>query len=391
MPAIYIRNGPNKGMYFKIEDEVLGVGRDDSEDIQIFDQGVSRKHAEIFRVGEMYFIRDLGSKNGTYVNGEKISEELLRAGDVIRIGSAVLSFEEHIPQDGELVAKRLGGEEPSPADLGATGIFRLDEPNIEDTFEPESPTQESKDLQVLYDVVRTISESSDPKVLMEKVLQFAVEAVDGDQGYIFIKDPDKKELVLEASFEKAGKKKPSVSRGIIKRVIKSKRGLLISDAMNDDRFRENASVVMKNIRSVICAPLVALDRLNGVIYISRASLAYSFAEEDLDLITTIAIQTGIALQSIYSTQQQHNLFLNTVKTLVHAIEMRDPKERGFAKEVANFATAIAFTLGLKKEEIQRIQLAALLHNLGRIALSDNEIHTKPKTKKDRIEYKQAIM
>lgn len=381
-------------MFFEIEDTVLGVGRDDTEDIQIYDQGVSRKHAEIFRVGEMYFIRDLGSKNGTYVNGERISEELLRAGDTIRIGAAILEFEESSSiEEGVPQPKKLQVEvSENPANnLASTGIYRLDTPTIEDTFDPEGASHESKDLQVIYDVVRTLKESSEPNVLMQKILKFAVDAVSGDQGYIFIKDFEKKELVLEASFEKEGKTKPSISRGIIKRVIKAKRALLISDAMQDKRFKENASVMMKNIRSVLCAPLVALDQLNGVIYITKASLAEQFSEEDLDLVTTIGIQTGMALQSIYSTQELHKLFLNTVKTLVSAIEMRMPSSKGYSSQVANYATAISFTLGLKKEEIKRIQLSALLHNLGRIALSDADITQKPEKKEEYVEYKQALM
>ena len=74
MATIRIKTGPNKGKNYDLQDTPLTVGREDNQIIQILDQGVSRAHAEIFRLGEMCFIRDLNSTNGTFVNDVKITE-----------------------------------------------------------------------------------------------------------------------------------------------------------------------------------------------------------------------------------------------------------------------------------------------------------------------------
>src|SRR6185295_18349201 len=94
MPQIRVRNGKQKGkvLHLRGQDRLL-IGRDNACGLQILDQGVSREHAEIFRVGEMVFIRDMGSRNGSFVNDERISEELLREGDVVRVGNTHLLFE----------------------------------------------------------------------------------------------------------------------------------------------------------------------------------------------------------------------------------------------------------------------------------------------------------
>ena len=97
MATIRIKTGPNKGKNYQIQDAPLTVGREDNQIIQILDQGVSRAHAEIFRLGEMCFIRDLNSTNGTFVNDVKIMEESLKAGDEMLIGTTILIFEDHIP------------------------------------------------------------------------------------------------------------------------------------------------------------------------------------------------------------------------------------------------------------------------------------------------------
>ena len=81
MPRVRVKNGPAKGSTFDIGEEPLSIGREPTCGIQVLDKGASRNHAEIFRIGEMCFIRDLDSRNGTYVNDTKIEEELLREGD----------------------------------------------------------------------------------------------------------------------------------------------------------------------------------------------------------------------------------------------------------------------------------------------------------------------
>src|SRR6266498_1334873 len=97
MAVLRVKSGVNPGKIIDIATETLILGRDIAEGdktIQVLDQGVSRKHAEIFRIGEMFFIRDLESRNGTFVNDEAISEVVLRIGDQIRMGNTVLIFED---------------------------------------------------------------------------------------------------------------------------------------------------------------------------------------------------------------------------------------------------------------------------------------------------------
>ena len=89
MANIRVKTGPNKGKTYDIQESPLTVGREENQVIQILDQGVSRAHAEIFRLGEMCFVRDLNSTNGTYVNDVargRITRTALRDGDVVIVG-----------------------------------------------------------------------------------------------------------------------------------------------------------------------------------------------------------------------------------------------------------------------------------------------------------------
>ena len=397
MPIIRVKNGPHKGNEHEVKADTLVIGRDENPDgIQILDQGISRRHAEIFRIGEMFFIRDLGSRNGTFVNEEKISEELLRVGDEIKIGSTILLFEDRRAKKKATSERMVEAHKPLDA-IAATTTIRLDLNQAEAAdllLEPGQETQESRDLQVLYKVAKTIASERDLKGLAKKVVRLAGNAVNADHGYVFIKHPEKGELTLGGSYEKGQgandsedgsssgdettekppiSEGPMISRTIVKRVLRFGRAIMSSDASIDDRFRDRGSVVMKQIRSVICAPLVAMDQLCGVLYLSTSKVAEAFSTEDLELVTAIGVQAGMAIQGITLALAQEKNYLELVGSLVAAIEMRDPLSRGHSERVATYASGIAQALGLSRSRNRRVQLAALLHNIGSIFLEPAEL------------------
>ena len=379
MPILRVKNGPQRGLEVELKGDNLVIGRDEIPGgLQILDQGISRRHAEIFRIGEMYFLRDLGSRNGSYVNEERITEELLRVGDEVKIGSTICLFEDRRPSERHAPGRAAGSDIDQ---IAATTTIRLD--LLDDNLvEPVEETHESRDLQVLFKVAKTIATERDMKGLAKKVVKLAATAVDAEQGYMFIKHPDKGELTLAGSWERdKSKDPPMVSRAIIKRVLKFSRGVLTSDASLDDRFKDRGSVVMKGIRSVICAPLVAMDQICGVLYLTTGKITQAFDAEDLELATTIGIQAGMAVQGITLSLAQEKNYLELVSALVRAIEMRDPISRGHSERTATYCSGIAQALGLSRARNRRVQLAALLHNIG-LLFMDPEDAAKAPTDRD---------
>lgn len=398
MVCIRIKDGPSKGAVYTLQGQVITIGRDTEAHIQIMDQGVSRQHAEIFSVGEMYFIRDLGSRNGTYVNEERIGEELLREGDHIRIGQTTLAFEDREPSQQDMVDQIEFSH--VEADPGATMEFRFGIGDIADIEEPNkskapkvAESREPERLAVLFKVSRAVSSELDANKMLSQVVTLSAEAVGADHGYIFEKDEGKarRELNLEASYEKPGSPAPAVSTTIIKRVFKFGRAILTSDATLDRRFSDKSSVVMQGVKSVICAPLVAMERIMGVVYLSSSDQMVKFTPEDVEMITAIGIQTGMALNNIRAAADQRNMFTSIISTLVNAVEIRDPALKGSSRRVARYAGAMAKAMNLPQEEVNSVGLAALLHNIGRLSISEVDMiySQSAKTREETLEYKQA--
>jgi putative nucleotidyltransferase with HDIG domain len=221
----------------------------------------------------------------------------------------------------------------------------------------------------MYSLAQAIGTEEDEKGLMEKVLQLAADAVDADAGYIFIRDLEGR-LIPRAMIENREDQGRKISRSIIKRVFKYQKSVLTSDAASDSRFKEQQSVVMKRIQSVICVPLAAFEKINGVLYVHKSSLERSFSEDELEFVTAIGVQTGAALMNLQSAAVQQKMLMGTVKSLITTVELRHPEWSGHSGRVCIWAAAITGELGLPAHENQNVQLAALLHDVGKIVASE---------------------
>ncbi len=359
MPQLRIKNGPAQGKLYPLTAEVTALGREGP--VQILDTAASRRHAEVFAVGDMYFIRDLGSRNGTYLNDERLKENeeaLLRVGDQVRIGSTLVVFEEPGP------AKRA--EEPKFAsdeeDIGATVELQLDAQT--EYVEGAAPAAESVHYAVLYDVAKAISAAFDVKTMMQKVCDIVLGATPADAVYVFVSEAGK--LVHIAHARRVGRGELTISRTIIQRALQHSRAILVSDAGSDSRFSSASSVVMKGIRSVICAPLLAHKQLEGVLYLHSGGVERAFTDDHLRLATAVALQAAVATEAIRAHEESRRKLISVFRTLISAHEQASPAAtEGHSERVYATARAVCQALELPPAAAHTVELAALLHEIGR--------------------------
>ncbi len=366
MPNIRIKQGPQQGHLVPLDEHPLVVGRDPGEGLTLMDLSSSRRHAEFFRVGDMYFVRDLGSKNGTFVNDQRIEEELLKEGDQVLVGETVLVFESGqgaIQVDGAAEPEFL----PDEQRLSATVVFHLEG---EDRREAK---QGGGGLEALYRVSKAIASLRETRPLLSRVLELSAAAVKADSGYVFIKDPQKGVLSSQATWGQPAK----ISGSIARQAIQESRAVITAEALSDTRFRDQRSVVMHRIGPVLCAPLVSHETVRGVVYLARKSGAPPFRSEDLELIAAIGMQAGIALENAIIHERQRAGVLQMVRSLVAVEEMRDPETKGHSERVAAYSLAVARQMGLPELEAHKIQLSALLHDIGKIALKGSPASANP--------------
>ncbi|HLF94502.1 MAG TPA: HD domain-containing phosphohydrolase [Planctomycetota bacterium] len=369
MAYIRIRTGPNKGKQFEIKDAPLTIGREDNQIIQILDQGVSRSHAEIFHLGEMCFVRDLGSTNGTFVNDVKVTEESLKAGDELLIGTTILAFVDDAPGKAGGSGGDVEFEEGQGKFETTTVELKVDPPVTKQHERVIGKEIQSRNLTLISQVGRILRGEPDLQRALERTLEILCAAISANQCYFFVVDPPTGKLIPRAVLESedSGAEK-KVSRTIVNRVRESFMPLLTTDAALDGRFSLSESIILKKIKSVICAPVLVEDKVEGLLYFHSSKVDRTLMVEDLELVAAVGLQLSMLLAASGSVDRVRKGLMGTVRSLVTAMEMKDPGSRGHAHRVSEYAAVVGAQLALPPEEVHRVRLAALLHDVGKLAV-----------------------
>ena len=282
--------------------------------LTLADALVSRRHAEIRKVGSVYRIVDLNSLNGVYVNNLKVTDEQLAHGDVIHMGESKLLFETELPKlepPPAIPAAAFRGA--APAGLGSPEIVKpLEQGGPEYELEVMSLSSlrgqsasasnriepaRSRNFFILYQVARALNSTNSLSELLDQTMTLIFQVISAERGVIFLYNEDGS---LEPKITKNRKEgdlpEISVSRTITARAVQEKAAIITADARYDPRFQAGASIVAYNIRSAICVPLWTRGRIRGAIYLDNLLETYAFGEDDLDLLTAIANQVAIAVE-----------------------------------------------------------------------------------------------
>lgn len=272
-------------------DDIVTVGRALDNSLSFPDEpDLSRRHLSLERAGAGWRLRDLGSKNGTLLNGAAVQHAVeLRHGDRIQAGRIVLELQ--LAQQAAFPAHPLA-QDSSPST--ATVAVRLDQlmPGSPKAglAAAEPPLQSAGHLQALLHAGVELAGKMSLSEMLPLILDLAANAVDAPRGV----------LLLEENGELAARAvrgKPfQISRTAQQRVLRDRESLLIQDTRVDDRLRMQASIISQGVRSLMAVPLQTKDRVIGMLYLDSASAARAFTREDLNLITVMANMAAVRIE-----------------------------------------------------------------------------------------------
>jgi signal transduction histidine kinase len=347
-------------------DEPQLIGRS-SEALPLSDNTVSRRHAELTPDNGNWFLRDLQSANGTFLNGKRIRDRVrLSPGDQVRCGSTLFVFGVTDDSARRTSMIRLMDDET----LDVT-VERTADPNAESMImgSPDPVRAARAHLRVIYELTALTASTVSRDELLERVMDLIFDEFRPDRGFILLGDDVARPLDAAVTRYRQTPRtidegRIPVSRTIIRHTLERGEGVLSTNAMNDTRFASGDSVRDYGIRSAICVPIRAGKRTFGVIQIDSQLANFTFTEEQLQLLAAIGQHTGLALRSIELVEQKmHTERLaamgQTVASLSHSIKNILQGLRGGADAVE---------LAIKRGDLQ---LAAegwpiLARNLDRI-------------------------
>jgi len=294
MPVLIVKSGSLSGRRFEFRTDVE-IGRAALVDVSLPDPSVSRRHASISAREGGWALTDLGSQNGTAVNGKRTREPMaLRDGDEIRVGAVPLLF---VDQPLSTPPKRPTSS-VNLSDAGQPVLQSMKASAAVDALLSGTPaaTDLGRRLQLLYDVGSVLSTTLDEEALLGRILDELLAVFPkAEHGIVLFHDAASDALTTAAVRSRSAGGPLSMSRTIVKDVIQNRRGVLSVDALLDARFPEAESIQLLGIRSVVCVPMMAQEEIHGAITLFSADAANAFDRDDMALLLAIAGQAGLAL------------------------------------------------------------------------------------------------
>lgn len=309
MARLILHPGKPDERVFELREGANTIGRTQHNDVFVLHKSLSRQHARLVVDGDRFEIEDLGSKNGTFVDGERVDECVLGATHVIKCGDVSFHFvtgsalPSAPPHDvGSPSVVYDPGHDPATRSLDQ--MLAAHEPaalgtalNLHSTLEADRAKDK---LQILLKVSEVLSSPAPLDDVLGRVLDLAFRILDVDRGTVVLSEGG--QLRTAASRSRADHSAEEADRGgyshsVVSWVLGRGVAALFGDTVSDPRLAGAKSILRQSIHASMCAPLRARDRLLGVLYVDNLTRPDRFTEEDLEFLSAFANQAAISIDN----------------------------------------------------------------------------------------------
>jgi serine phosphatase RsbU (regulator of sigma subunit)/pSer/pThr/pTyr-binding forkhead associated (FHA) protein len=284
---LIVRTPDGKSRTVPLDDEPVALGRATSNTLCYPDDvGLSRQHMVFEKTGKIWLVRDLNSKNGTFVHGNRLAAaHVLRPGDRISAGHLNIEF--------VAVSASSGDAQPSTVVFVDSDVVAAVTTTVATSLEglmgPEQgdPTKTrvftgNPQVRALIRAGQELVGNLKLEELFQVIMDLSLEAVGAGRGVLMTVEAD--ELQVRAARGQGFQ----ISSLVRDSVIRDGKSMLVLDAQSDTAFRERQSIVAQNVRSMLAVPLQSKERVIGLIYLDSPNLIRPFTRDDLNLLTVMA-------------------------------------------------------------------------------------------------------
>src|SRR5579862_239516 len=283
------------------------VGRAVNSDCPVVDATVSRRHAELVVAENGVQVKDVGSSNGTYVNGVKVESYFVVVDDTLTFGKVAFKVQAVAPPPAPVATAPAPGSPPGATIVrqvpqhndGLSALSKKNSGSIKAVMAGDADPAEKdrQKLQILLEVSKGLTRATDVDALLRKVADFAFEILEADRCAILLHD-DRGMLTTKISRDKRGADAPqAVPQSIARMAIDDKVAVLSDNAGEDQRFT-GQSILMQKVRSALCVPLIGSEnKVLGVLYVDNFMSTHRFSEADLDFSIAFAGIAAVAIEN----------------------------------------------------------------------------------------------
>ena len=290
----------------EIDGESLFVGRSTHCDITIADRFLSRRHARIFNTDEGWRIEDLGSRNGTFVNGRQVEEPAaIQAGDVIALSASLIKVQP-VPDARHTLrrAHRCPVLRPAlPIRGRSTSPNRHSSARFRCRRTASALRSYATRLALLNNVHQAMATSIGLDDLLELILDHIFAQLQPERAEVFMRCDDGSYTCVATRSGPRSSLQSLYSESLFSEVGDKAMAALVNDARSDHRFAQAESLVSAGVRSLLAAPLYAPNRALGLIVLGSNAAVRQYSEEDLELLVTLSSVAALRIHNLALTQE----------------------------------------------------------------------------------------
>jgi HD-GYP domain-containing protein (c-di-GMP phosphodiesterase class II)/pSer/pThr/pTyr-binding forkhead associated (FHA) protein len=371
-------NGQIKGQSWE-SSALLRVGRLDSLEVVLDDTSVSRFHAELRATDRGWRVGDLGSTNGTRLNGVRIGtgQWPLRVRDLLQFGEVALvveALEEEKEADNLATTDQLRVE--------ATARTSVDEALQGLAFDSNRCPRPGEQLQAMLRAGRHFVNLDSEEDLLQSILNDAVGVLDAQRGAIVLADGPNGELRIRAvatgrpepraSIKGASDAglRPTFSHTQALRSFTRGESTLCQSVVEDPELALARSIAEGTMASVLCILLRTPRKRLGVLHLDRSPWQKPFTMDDLHLADALAVNVSAGIESAQLLRKQKELFYDTINVLAQAVELKDTYTGNHTTRVTAFSLVLAQHLNVSPVELEQVKIGTPLHDIGKIGIDD---------------------
>ncbi|MGA8311425.1 MAG: sigma 54-interacting transcriptional regulator [Terriglobales bacterium] len=342
-PRLQVTAGPLADSTYFLTEAEIRIGRDPSNSLAISDLSLSRRHCLLGQGKDGYRIRDLDSRNGTFVNGEVVSEQTLNHGDQISVGDSVFVFLVKEDTD-EAIMRAVEFDDhitQATAQIRPQDVLYLQPERI--LKELPATSRLGRNLNALLKISRVVHSISNLDQLQAQILALIFEAVPAERGAILLDGQGNEKFSSRFVHPPASNRGEPlrVSRTITRQVMEQGVAILGADVPGSGGLSEVKSLVNFNVRSLLCVPLTVFQKVIGCIYLDTTTSSARFDKDHLELVASMAEISAVALENARRLLwlEQENLRLAAEINLQHNMV----GEGSLMKDVYRFLSRVAPT------------------------------------------------
>lgn len=311
--SLLVVQGIDQGVRLPLDVPRLVLGRGTQCDVRVADSEVSRRHVQLIREDGRWTLTDLGSSNGTFVNGKPVQSAVLSQGDQIQVGRSILVFDSGEPRDQSAVQQRIRlvtdvAQEESRIVGTATG--NAASKMVQDAaVGAATGTPVGASLQTLYRITEEVARpTTSLDQTLQRILDLTLDTIGADRGCMLVTnsrtDLIEPRVVSHRPDVDVNARMP-ISTSIVEYVIQQGQGVRTSDASHDSRFDGGRSILKSGIREAMCVPMHGRYELMGVIYVDTTfqwntpgdPSESRFTDQLLTLLLAVARQSALAIEN----------------------------------------------------------------------------------------------